>query len=288
MSIVENNMVVNVHIGVWTGQKLDKERSRKLTADANAAEDAARVSKHILSKDAFEGIMSAKTAVYNHFRTNTLPWKDNGDRLLPKDMYHDFVNQHSELKDKFYSAVDNFVSNIYPLARDRAEFRMGDMFNANDYPEPKAIEKKFYVKLNIDSVTTANDFRVALDETDQERVKEAIEADMAARINTAMGNVWHRLGTSLEHFIDRMAPDTKFREATLRNLEELVETIPSLNITNDPNLNAFADVIRQRLTGIDANDLRKDNTLRSQVHSDAAKIMSKMTSFMNAFGDNNE
>jgi len=288
MTIADNNMVVNVHIGMWTGQKLDKERSRKITADAGAADDAASVNKHILPKTAFEEINSTKTAAYIHFRTNTLPWKDNGDRLLPRDMYNDFVTKHGELREKFYQAVKKFTNDIYPSARERAEFRMGEMFNPNDYPPPNVIEKKFYIKLDIDSVTTANDFRVALDKEDQDAVREAIEADMASRVNDAMKDVWFRLGNSLEHFIDRMAPDTKFREATLSNLEELVSILPALNITNDPNLTAFGEAISARLTGLDPKDLRKNEVYRTQIHGEASKIMSKMSSFMNAFGGDND
>jgi hypothetical protein len=91
MSITKNAMVLNLQIGIWQGHRLDKEASRKVTEEANANADAARVNKHLVPKDALKAITAASTAVRAHFYSKTLPWKDNGDRLLTRLLFCDFI-----------------------------------------------------------------------------------------------------------------------------------------------------------------------------------------------------
>jgi hypothetical protein len=87
MSITTKAMVLNLQVGLWSGHRLDKEATRKVTEDNNAESDAARVNKHLIPKPAFKDITATATAVRTHFYENTLPWKDNGDRLLTRGMY---------------------------------------------------------------------------------------------------------------------------------------------------------------------------------------------------------
>ena len=63
MSIVNDSMIVNLQIGVWMGYRLDKSASQKVTADAGAVQDAARVNKHLIPKEALKPIVSAAGAV---------------------------------------------------------------------------------------------------------------------------------------------------------------------------------------------------------------------------------
>jgi hypothetical protein len=61
MSIASKAMVLNLQIGLWQGYRLDKEASRKVTQDANANQDAARVNKHLVPKDALADVVTAPT-----------------------------------------------------------------------------------------------------------------------------------------------------------------------------------------------------------------------------------
>ena len=139
MSITTKAMVVNVQIGVWMGHRLDKEATRNLTEKANADDDAARVNKHLIPKAAFKDITSTSNAIRSHFYAKTLPWKDNGDRLLTRAMYLDFMAEHAALADKFDAAVEQFLTRDYISAVEQAGFRMGALFDLSDYPAPTSV-----------------------------------------------------------------------------------------------------------------------------------------------------
>lgn len=285
MSIVTRAMVLNLQIGIWKGYRLDKEASAKVTKDANADGDAARVNKHLVPKEALKDIESASNAIRAHFYQKTLPWKDNGDRLLTRLMFRDFIEEHERLVGKFKDAVEQFLTVSYPEAREKAEFRMGDLFDSTDYPPAEALRRKFYINMDIDAVTTAGDFRVQMDESELEGIRTSMKQAMNERIGRAMRDVWARLSDVVSHFATTMSDaDKVFRDATVRNLEELVELLPGLNVTEDPDLATIAAEIKAKLTGYDPKDLRKKPQVRSEAATQAKEIMERMQGFMSAFG----
>jgi muconolactone delta-isomerase len=277
-------MTVNIQIGVWTGHRLDKAASQKVTAEASAASDAARVNKHLIPKDALKALSSTASAIRMHFYEKTLPWKDNGDRLLPRALYFDFMAEHNRLEQEFTTARDQFVDVIYPSAREQAAFRMGELFKADDYPMPSSLREKFYINLDIDAVTVAQDFRVDMDANTVAQIQADMTATLQARMHRAMQDVWTRLAETVGHFAEKMSTDAIFRDSTVKHLDELIAVLPGLNILNDPELEQMRQEIEGTLTGFRAADLRKDPALRKSVGDDAKAIMARMNGFMAAMG----
>lgn len=284
MSITQQSMVVNLQISMWVGQRLDKDASVKVTTDANADTDAARVNKHLVPKESLKPVQQAANALRAHFYEKTLPWKDNGDRLLPRKLYMDFIQQHSELKARFDAAVETFLTTTYPEAREQAQFRMGELFKADDYPSPDRLRSKFEVVLDLDAVTEAHDFRVTMEAEHVATIREGMERALQQRIGRAMQDVWQRLSDTLGHFAEKMASDGIFRDSTIKNLEELVEVLPGLNVLDDPHLDHIAAQIRDTLIGYDPQQIRKNPVVRSDLAVEAKAIMDQMAPFMSAFG----
>lgn len=284
MSIRNECMVVNLQIGIWAGHKLDKEASQKVTQDAGAATGAARVNKHLIPQDALQPILTAASAMRNHFYTQTLPWKDNGDRLLPRKMFTKFADRHGELKSQFDSAVIKFVTDTYMKARDQAEFRMGDLFKEADYPEPRTIVARFYANMDIDSITDSKDFRVKLEDDDANAIKANLDAAVSSRMNKAMLEVWERLAKVVGNFADRVGGEGRLRQEVFDNLDEIVTTLPDMNFGDDANLEAIRARISTTLLGYSPKDIKDDTKARSEIGAEAKKIMEEMSGFMKAFG----
>lgn len=289
MSITSNCMVVNVHFGTWLGQRLDREESERITARANAESGAARAIKNLIPKEALATISTASSHIKTHFYNATLPWKDNGDRLLLRKNYAAFMSKHTELVDRFYEAVETFLSVTYPSAVQKAEFRMGTLFKADDYPPVALLRNKFYVQLDIDAVPEHNDFRITIDNAFSQNnalaVQQQRQTAMERNITTAMTSVWSKLATIVEHFADRMATeDATFKDTTVTKLEELVAALPDLNLTNDPNLERIRSDISARLLAYSPRELRKDREARVTAAVEAKRIMDQMQGYMKAMG----
>lgn len=284
-ALTERAMVMNLSISLWQGYRLDKEASRRVTRDNGADADAARVNKHLVPKDYLAPVVAAAGAVRSHFYDNTLPWRDNGDRLMTRKLYMDFIKEHERLVSEFNTAVTTFLDNKYPEAIAKAEFRMGELFKSDDYPAVRDLRHRFSITLDTDAITTANDFRVQIDQDQVDKVRASMEAAAERRINAAMQDVWRRLAETIGYFAERMDnPDAIFRDSTVVNVAELIDLIPGLNVLDDPNIEQIRQLASSKLTGIDAQAIRKDPELRSELADDAKEIMDRMAGFMRAFG----
>lgn len=278
MSIQNKCMTINIHVGMWMGYRLDKAKTKEVTDAAGAHEDAARVNKHLVPKDSLKTVVSKVSAVRNHFYANTLPWKDSGDRLITRKRYQTFMGEHSVLRDEFASEVEDFLTRKYLTARDQAEFRMGNMFNPDDYPSTRELRRRFYVSLDIDGIGAAYDFRL-----------DASEDVLQARVTKAMGSLWEKLMKPLQHFAETMGDSEKvFRDTTVSNLRDIVAMLPELNFTDDPALAELGEKIAKSLTPYEAKDLRNNAITRKAVAGEAADILESMRGFMNAFGTQTE
>lgn len=277
-------MTVNLTLGLWQAQRLDKGASQEVTTRAGASADAARVNKHLINKEALAPVITAGGALRTHFYEHTMPWKDNGDRILTRKMYLKFVNEHEELAAKFRGAVDKFLDEDYPREIARAEFRMGELFRRDDYPEASKLRHKFYVSLGIDAITSSGDFRVELDEAELAKVRAEIDASAEARVKAAMSDVWNRLLATVGHIQSTLGtPDKVFRNSTLTNVIDLISMSEGLNLVDDPNLTAVCAELDQIFGSCDAKDLRNDATMRGAVATEAEAIVEKMRGFAALF-----
>jgi hypothetical protein len=283
--LVEKAMIANFSSGIWQGYRLDKDASRKVTDDAGAASDAARVNKHLIPKESLAPIVTAQGAIRAHFYANTLPWRDNGDRLMTRKLFLTFIPEHERLVAAFQAEVDDFLSNGYLAAIEKAEFRMGAMFKRDDYPAVSELRRKFYANLDIDAVTDANDFRVAIDAEHVEKIRSSMTANAETRLQAAMADVWKRMASTIEYFAERMAdPTAVFRDTTVTNISDMLDLVPGLNVLDDPNIEKVRKAIATSLGGIDAKTIRKDPELRQELAGEAKQIVDMCAGFMKSFG----
>ena len=282
MNLSKECLTVNITIGAFTGQKRDKEASRELATAKGAKADAVSVNKHTIPPSALKPITSAAGRARTHFYSQTLPWKDSGDRLLPRKAFQRFIETHEKLVAEHDDLVDAFISGTtdpktgeffcgYAAVREQAEFRMGGFFNENDYPSVASMKRKFYIKLDIDAV--AKGFDIRLQNTDQV---------IQARVTKAMESLWSRVAKPLEHFAEAMKGEPTFRQPTIDTLREMVMMANELNFTGDPRMEQLAADIEKSLVAHDAKDLRENDQLRSDVGEEAERILETLRGFMGA------
>ncbi len=266
-------LIVNLSISQWSGRKLDRQVTDEVNADHAADADAGRYNKMLVEKTALAPIQSIANAARIYVYRQTLPWGDNGDRVLMSTRYFDFMTQMREFESAFKAAVDKLVGD-YKAVVERSRFRLNDMFKEADYPEEHEVENKFRMNINIRPVPTAGDFRVAMGDDVVEEIKAQIEENSQTLLNEAMQTVWQEVKKTITHIQAKLAdPKAIFKASTIESIDDLIERIPHLNLTDDPNLEAFRKELKQNLQGLDAKELRKDEFVRSAAAEDAKRIM---------------
>jgi hypothetical protein len=92
-----------------------------------------------------------------------------------------------------------------------------------------------------------------------------------------MKDAWTRLHDTLKHLSDRMdytdENKKKFWDSTITNATELCGLLTSLNVTNDPKLEEARQKLEKALAGVEPEDIRESEAIRSNVKSKVDEIL---------------
>jgi hypothetical protein len=288
-NVATQAFLVRVIVSKWTARKLDKEASKKTTADNGATEKAGvRTYKSLVSGEALETIAGIETRARSEHRKRTVPWVYDGPGAIAGAGYADYVATMAGLESEFNAAVSAFVAG-YAGYREAQRANLGSLFNDSDYPAPELIRDKFGFVVMSEPMPRANDFRSTV--LDAESIAK-IQADIESRFNSAMAGAqreaWQRIEERVGHMAKRLreyAParyDTDgklvdraktFHASLVENVQELVKLMPSLNVTGDSELSAMAERMQRELCAESAGMLKDDETLRESVAQSAENIM---------------
>lgn len=273
-------MLARLSITQWSGRKHDKAVSARVQAEYQAAPDSGRYNKLLVASDALKRVQSAASAArITHYRF-TLPWRDDGARILPSAAYLDYTTELRACETEYWRAVDDLV-NAYPALVDDARLRLNGMFNESDYPNPGKLRAHYTWATGIDPMPTADDFRVGLSADEVSRIRQDITDRTQAAVSQAMRDAWDRLYQAVSHMADRLSDaDAVFRDSLVGNVRELCALLPKLNLTDDPELERMRRAVESRLAGANPQDLRDDPRTRATVAQQARDIQSAMAAFM--------
>lgn len=268
----QSAMLATLNISQWTARKYDKKVSVEVEQQ-HQAKDAGRFNKLLIDKEALEPINKIAGAARAYHYKMTLPWGDNGDRLLPAMLFMDYTDAMRGYKAEFAKRVDEFVHK-YPDLCNTAYKRLGTMYNSSDYPGASEIRSRFELVTEFTPVPTANDFRVQLNEEYVGSIRRDIEARMNARQQEAVKHCFERVKEVVGHIHERLVDkDKTFRDSLITNAQELLALLPALNITGDQVLTDLAEEVKLLLVNPDR--LRQDETLREQTANRANEILKK-------------
>ena len=281
MSLNEKAMLVHLNISFWTARKYDRKISREIEIQYNA-DEAGRYNKILIANEYLANIRKMVSAARTFHYENTLPWNDNGGRLLPAANYFNYVKAMQNLQADFDRETANFIR-VYPDLKNEAKLRLNGMFEEEDYPDISTLRDKYAFSSQVTPVPEADDFRVKLNDSEVDSIKQSIEKQVQNSTREAMNDLWNRLYRVVNHMAERLAdPDNKFKNSLVDNIVDLCDLLPRLNITSDPKLEKALLEVRQKLTANDSQTLRDSNDIRSQTALEAQKILDKMKHYLPA------
>jgi hypothetical protein len=275
--ITERAMLAAIHISIWTAVKHDRIVSRDVAHQHGAHVGAGRYNKQLLNgAEKLEELRTLAGQIRQHFYRITLPWSDEGFRLLPSNFYFDLMSRMREFEASFEQGVESFLG-VYPQYIDQVRPELNGLFREEDYPSVDKLREKFRVKLEVLPIPSGADFRVQMSAEEQARVSREIDANVRQSLSRGTEDLWKRLREVVSHMVDRLnEPESRFHASMVTNVCDLVELLPRLNVNEDPDLNRLADEVRQRLCNYSSQDLKKHALLRVTTATDAANIVAQM------------
>lgn len=282
-NIHSNVMLVELRVSQWTARKMDKGVSSKVAAESHVDESVGNYYKSLLDPEVLRQIKKHINETRSQYYTMTLPWADEGPRVLSAAMYFEFMEKMSNAREEFERLVNGFL-NDYPFHREEAKRFLGDLFKEGDYPDPLALASKFGFSLNVRPLPHSNDFRCDIGTEEVAKIRADIEAQTRDTLQATVKAAFDRILVVATRYADRLEGDGVFRDSMVEGARDLVEIMPKLNITNDPELDRLTEVVREKLAAHQPEALRTNMSVRKEAADTAKQVVSDIESI---FGGSN-
>jgi hypothetical protein len=199
--------------------------------------------------------------------------------MLPMKQYIDYTSQMNTWASEFEGLKQTFLNKYDDLVTEMA-FKLGSLFNRDEYPSRDEVNHKFYFRTNYFPLPQSGDFRVDIGNEMLAELQDNYAKHLSEKVNEAMSDVWSRLHETLKHLSERLEIGDKgekkiFRDSLIENAQELCDLLSKLNVTNDPKLEEARKDLEQALFGVSAKDLRDSIMVRHDVHTRVTDIIKK-------------
>lgn len=277
-SLAERAIIGKLSISLWQGNKLDKAVTEETQYNKEVKnKKAMRVYKSLFVDNPYlSEIVSIATRSRNWYELNSLPWKDNGKRLIPAMKLTDTQKAICDMAIAFENACQRFFDNYYSeIEKIKNDKVLGKVFNEDDYPSLSEVQKKFAFSFEIEPIADPSDFRVQVNQSDLEKYAQSlIEIETEAN-----KELWERLYKAVNHMVEKLNSDERLFESMITNVEELTEIIPSLNISGDSKLSKIVKTVKRVVANVDIDDCRKDKDIRKETAEEIKEILSDMEGY---------
>ena len=267
--VAHSAMMVDLNIAIYSGRKQDKSTQAEVTnAKGSGSKKAASVYKNLFAEckelDAITKFQARARA--EHYKL-TLPWNDQGARLLPTAALMDYQKTMQRYKDEFNRLVDAFLDKYDTLVAGAA-FQLGTLFDRNEYPSRGKVAQRFRMDTSFTPLPTGGDFRLDIESEVQRELVRQYEEKLDAQLAAANQDSWTRLYNAISRLSDRLAVDEDgkkrtFHDTTVTNAVELCELLHVMNITQDPALTKAARKLAEVLSGVTPKELREEDSTRA-------------------------
>ena len=272
-------MLVSLNISVWTARRYDKRVSEDVAKQHGTRREMGRYHKRLIADaDSYARIKKLSQEVRDFHYTYTLPWANEGARILPAQAYMTYAPKLREYHQAFTQAVTDF-SVEYPTLKSEAKVLLQDLYDEADYPDD--VTDRFDFKLSIFPLPDTGDFRIALTDGEVDYLKSQLEDNLTTTFTQANKEVWQRLYAAVHCAVERLSdPDAVFRDSLVSNLVDVCKVLPLLNVTSDVDLEAMRVKVEQDLTACSPQMLRDNERLRAGIAEKAASIQKAMSAYM--------
>jgi hypothetical protein len=277
--VARASMMVDLHISVYSGRKQDKATQGEVTAaKGSGSKKAASVYKNLFAecKELDDLTKFQARARAEHYRL-TLPWNDQGARLLPTASLLEYQQTMGRYSTEFDRLVDAFLDKYDTLVA-AAAFQLGTLFNRQEYLSRAQVALRFRMESSFTPLPTSGDFRLDIESEVQRELVEQYERRMEAKLAQANQDSWSRLHDALLRLSDRLVIEEdgkkrKFHDTMVTGALELCDLLTVMNITKDPQLESARRKVEAVLSGVTPKELRDEHSTRIQTKQQVDAIL---------------
>ena len=280
MEIQNKVLLSKLTISQFNPKKADTQTTNEVLREKQASRNAGMWVKYLVNPDNLLSVTSyAQKARLEHYKLS-LPWEDEGWRILPVKMYTKYQDKMIKCKDRFNMEVEKFVTE-WPECVEEAKIALKDMFNIQDYPSTDQIRSKFDFRILFLPLPSKEDFRISLSQEEMEERKKDVDNLIKVAEETAMKDLWSRLSSPIKNMVDKLSDsDSIFRNSLIENLREVLDLVPNLNISDNTELDLIIKECKDKLTIYSPEVLRENSRIRKTVALQAEELLNRMKGYI--------
>jgi len=271
-SISSAAMIVDFNASVWTARKKDRKASEDVTDANHADKGVANVPKNLLGNCAeLDAVQKFAANVRNMHYSMTMPWSDNGSRLLTTAQYFKYHEVMTDLQQEFYRLTEQFLQ-VYEWKIMEAQAKLGDMFNRDEYPTRAGLESKFAFRMAYIPLPDSGDFRIDIGNEGMVQIQTQYAAQYAAQIKGAMNDVWKRLHDNLTTLVRQLdvneeGKGNRLYDTVFDGALSLIDMLRTCNVTGDSQMEAMRLKLEEAFTKnnqpVNLHQIKNSPTLRA-------------------------
>jgi hypothetical protein len=229
------------------------------------------------SHPAFKAVTAIRGRAIAYWKAVSLPFPEPGVRLIPQQVITEFDQQVVKLRRELDTAVAE-LDRRYDELRSAARQRLGDLFDASDYPV--SLIGLFAIEHDYPSVEPPDYLRQLNPELYQQECQR-VQSRFDEAVQLAEQAFLEELVRLVDHITERLSgtDDGKprvFRDSAVTNLTEFFERFRTLNVRSNEQLDELVARAQQVLGGVNPQELRDSATLRQRVVTQLSGVQSSL------------
>jgi len=282
-SISSAAMTVDFNASVWTARKKDHKATAEVEVAHQAEKGVASVSKNLLGDcEELKAVQKFAANTRNVHYSMTMPWSDNGARLLTTQQYFKYHEVMTDLQNEFGRLVDVFLD-VYEGKITDAQTALGAMWNGDEYPTRAALEDKFGFRISYVPLPDSGDFRLDIGNEAMAQIKTQYEEHFTSSINAAMKDIWQKLHDNLTTLARQLGvndegKDNKLYDTVFDRALELTDMLGTCNVTGDNQMEAMRQRLEQAFHGLTLGQIKNSPSLREDKQKELTAAIAALPS----------
>jgi hypothetical protein len=255
-----------------------------ITSMNYAAKGVANVSKNLLGDcEELRAVQKFAANVRNMHYSMTMPWSDNGSRLLTTKQYFKYNEVMTDLQNEFRRLVD--VRSCRSMS------------GRSRKPKPSwvtCLTVTSTPRVTVSSPSSASayrtchcqmrvTFRIDIGNEAMTQIKSQYEAHYTQAIQTAMNDIWHKLHDNLTTLVRQLdvndeGKGNRLYDSVFDRALELIEMLGTCNVTQDTQMEAMRQKLEQALYGLNLEQIKNSPSLREDTRKNLNAALAALPS----------
>lgn len=230
---------------------------------------------------AFRAVTAVRNAAIAYWKENSLPYPEPGIRLIRLDAVEEFSRRMARFRVELNQAVRQLSDHYYEL-REAARERLGELYNASDYPP--TLEGEFGIEFEFPNVEPPEYLR-ELSPNVYRQECQRMQSRFEEAVTLAEQAFVEELSNLVDHLTERLSgtEDGKpkvFRDSAVTNLTEFFNRFRRLNIRSNPELDQLVAEAREAVRSARPDTLRRNEGMRQIVTEQLASVRTGIDQLM--------